>query len=98
MVHEHRLADEAAPRLADLLGRELVVVVVAPRGDRTRADVEKALLGGVVEHRPVGTLHEAIAPSGDLGLHDLEVRVFEHGHTLRWTHLPLDRTKVGEPA
>jgi hypothetical protein len=34
VVDEDRLADEGPVGLLDLLGRELVEVVVAPRGDR----------------------------------------------------------------
>jgi hypothetical protein len=42
VVDEDRLADEGPVGRLDLLGGELVVVVVAPAGDRPAADVEVA--------------------------------------------------------
>jgi hypothetical protein len=56
VVDEDRLADEGPVGLLDLLGRELVEVVVAPAGDRPGADVQEAGLGVVVEDVPVRSI------------------------------------------
>jgi hypothetical protein len=61
VVDEDRLADEGLVGRLDLLGRELVEVVVAPAGDGALADVQEAGTGLVVELMPMASLVEGCA-------------------------------------